>query len=106
MVTTAGLALIAGLLAGIHGAISVALGGAVSICAGLGFAAVVALHRGNSAGSVLLTALRAEAVKVALIVTLLWLVLATYQDVVVPGFIGAFTVSIVIFGMAFFVRDE
>lgn len=106
LIATAALTLIAGLLAGVHGAISAALGGLVSVTAGLGFAVVVALHRGNSAAGALLTALRAEAVKVALIVILLWLVLTTYKDVVVLGFIGTFAVSIIIFGMAFFVRDE
>ena len=106
LIATTALALSGGLLAGVHGAVSAALGGFVSIFAGLGFAAVIWLHQGNSAAGALLTALRAEAVKVALIVILLWLVLTTYKDVVVVGFIGSFAVSVVIFGMAFFVRDE
>lgn len=106
LVVTAILALVGGLLAGVHGAVSAALGGLVSVCAGLGFAAVVGLHRGHSAAEALLTALRAEAVKIALLVLLLWLVLTTYRDVVVLGFIGSFAVTAVIFGMAFFVRDK
>lgn len=106
LIATAALALIAGSLSGVDGAISAALGGLVSIFAGLGFAVVVALHRGNSAAGALVTALRAEAVKLVLIVMLLWLVLTTYKDVVVLGFIGTFAVTIIIFGMAFFVRDE
>ena len=49
---------------------------------------VASLGKAESAGGVLLVALGAEAVKIGLIVVLLWLVLATYQDVVVLAFIG------------------
>ena len=38
-------------------------------------------------------------------VPLLWLVLATYKGVVVTAFIGAFAVTVLIFAMAFFVRE-
>jgi ATP synthase protein I len=102
----AGLAVVAGLVAGIHGAISALLGGMVSIVAGLGFALVMARSKDRTAGGALLATLRAEAVKVGLIVILLWLVLATYSDVVVPGFIGSFIVSVIIFAMAISVRDN
>ena len=53
-----------GLLAGIHGAISAMLGGLVSICAGLAFSVVVSLSRSDSLAGTLVTAFRAEAVKV------------------------------------------
>jgi ATP synthase protein I len=100
------LALIAGLLVGIHGALSATLGGLVSIAAGLVFAAVISLSRDRTAWGALHAALRAEAAKIALIVFLLWFVLTTYRDVVVVGFIGSFSVSVMIFGMALFVRDN
>ncbi len=102
---TAGLALLAGLWAGVDGALSAALGGLVNICAGLGFAVAAALGRAESAGGTLLAALRAEAVKIGLIVILLWLVLATYKGIVVGAFISAFAVTVLIFAMAFFVRE-
>jgi ATP synthase protein I len=54
----------------------------------------------------LATALRAEAAKIMVAVLLLWLVFATYKQVVAVGFIGSFAVSILLFGMAFFVREE
>jgi len=92
-------------MAGVHGAVSAALGGSIGIAAGLAFAALVARIKSRSAGEVLLVALGAEAVKLTLVVFLLWLVLATYPEVVAPGLIGSFIVSILIFGMAFFVRD-
>ena len=50
-------------------------------------------------------ALRAEGVKIALIVALLWLVLATYEELVVLALFGSFFVTILIFAMAFFVRE-
>jgi len=102
---TAALTLAGGLLAGVHGALSAALGGAVSIAAGLVSAVVAARGKGQSAGGVLISALTAEAVKIGLIVLLLWLVLATYDDVVAPALLGSFVITVLIFTMAFFVRE-
>jgi hypothetical protein len=50
-------------------------------------------------------ALRAEAVKIGLAVLLLWLVLVNYADAVVGALIATFVVTLLIFAMAFFVRD-
>jgi ATP synthase protein I len=94
-----------GLLTGAHGAVSALLGGLVSICAGLAFSVVVSLSRTDSLAGTLATALRAEAAKILVAVLLLWLVFATYTQVVAIGFIGSFAISILLFGMAFFVRD-
>ena len=106
VLSTAAVTLLSAWLAGEHGAISAALGGSIGIAAGLAFAVVVARLKSRSAGEVLLVALGAEAFKVALIVLLLWLVFATYPEVVAPGLIGSFIASILIFGMALlFVRD-
>lgn len=105
LLATAALAGIAGYWGGAPGAISAALGGAISMVAGLAAAVVVSLGKADSAGGVLLGALGAEAVKIGLIVVLLWIVLATYQDVVVLAFLGTFTATVLIFAMAFFVRE-
>jgi ATP synthase protein I len=110
LLVTAALTLSAGMLAGMHGALSAALGGAVSLCAG-GVSAVVAgwgsAGAGKvSAGGILIGALRAEGVKIGLIAILLWLVLATYDEVVMPAFLGSFMATILIFSMAFFVREH
>src|SRR5262245_60480623 len=102
---TAALTLAGGLLAGVDGALSAALGGAVSIIAGLVSAVVAARGKARSAGELLVNVLRAEAVKIGLIVILLWLVLATYDRVVAPALIGSFVVTVLIFTMAFFVRE-
>jgi ATP synthase protein I len=102
---TAALALAGGLLAGVDGALSAALGGAVSIVSGGVSAVVAARGKAQSAGGVLVGALRAEAVKIGLIAFLLWVVLATYGNVVAPALFGSFVVTVLIFTMAFFVRE-
>ena len=105
LIATAALTLVAASLAGVHGALSAALGGAVSVCAGCIAAVVASRGRAHSAGGVVISALTAESVKLGLIVILLWVVLTTYSEVVVPGFIGSFLVTAVIFAIAFFVRE-
>ena len=86
-------------------ALSAGAGGAVSMVAGLASAAVASLSNANSAGGVLAGALRAEAVKLGVALLLLWLVLVNYEKVVVGVFLGAFVVTMLIFSMAFFVRE-
>lgn len=105
LLVTAALALAGGILVGTDGALSAALGGAVSVCAGGASAVVASMGKARSAGEVLIGALVAEAVKVGLIVLLLWLVLATYERVVAGAFFGSFFATVLIFGMAFFVRE-
>ena len=105
MIATAALALLGGILAGEHGALSAALGGAVSLSAGWA-SAKVAAGRAESAGGVLVSALKAEGVKLGLIAILLWQVLTFYAEVVVPMFLGSFVATVLIFSMAFFVREH
>jgi ATP synthase protein I len=102
---TAIISVAAALLVGVHGAISAAAGGLVSIVAGMASALVASLGKARSAGGVLVGALKAEAVKIGLALVLLWLVLTNYGEVMVAAFLGAFIVTMVIFSMAFFVRD-
>lgn len=103
---TAAASLLSAWVAGIHGAISAALGGSIGIVAGLAFAALAARSKPKSAGEALHTALRAEFVKVVLMILLLWAVLATYRDVVAIGLIGTFIATVLIFTMAVFVREK
>jgi len=105
LIAAAILTLAAGLIAGVDGALSAALGGAVSVVAGAVSGLVAAKLRAKSAGGVVVAALMAEGVKVVLIVLLLLLVLATYDAIVAPAFFGSFFVTILIFSMAFFVRE-
>ncbi len=92
--------------AGPHGALSAALGGLVSFAAGVGFAGVASLGSADSATGVVIGALRAEGIKILLIVLLLWLVMATYENVVVIAFFGTFIVATVLFSAAAFVRED
>jgi ATP synthase protein I len=107
LIATAALAALGWALAGEHGALSAALGGSVSLGAGWTAAMVAAgASKGESAGGVLVTALKAEGVKLGVIAILLWLVLATYREVVVTAFIGSFLATMLIFSMALFVRER
>lgn len=99
------LALAAGWLAGLHGALSAVAGAGVSIVAGLAAAFVASRGDTRSAGGLVVGALRAEGVKIGLIALLLWLVLQTYPGVVMTAFMASFIVTVLIFAMAFFVRD-
>ena len=105
LAATAVLMLIAALVAGGHGAASALAGGLVSITAGLAAAWAASMGNAKSAGGIVLSALRAEAVKLGLAVLLLWLVLVNYREAVVGALIAAFVVTLLIFAMAFFVRD-
>jgi ATP synthase protein I len=106
IVATAVVTAVAAVAAGLDGALSAALGGLISIGAGLVSAAVAALSKAESAGGVLLGALRAEGIKIGLMVILLWLVLATYRDVVALALVGSFALTALIFTMAFIVREH
>jgi ATP synthase protein I len=105
VVATVAAAVSAALLAGEHAAVSAAAGGTVSIVAGLASALVAVLGKARSAGGVLVCALRAEVVKIGLALLLLWLVLSNYPQAAVGVLLGTFVVTMVIFSMAFFVRE-
>jgi ATP synthase protein I len=105
LVATAGLALVGAWFEGMHGAVSAAAGGSVSIIAGTTSALVAARGEAKSAGGILVGALTAEGVKIGLIFVLLPLVLIAYRDVVVLVFFASFLVTVLIFAMAFFVRE-
>jgi ATP synthase protein I len=105
LLATAALALLAGFLAGAHGAVSAALGGAVSMGAGAVAAIVAARGRAQSAGGVVVNALAAEGLRIGLMVLLLGVALATYREVVALALFGSFFVTVLIFAMAFFVRE-
>ena len=106
LAATAAMTTIGVMLADVPVAISAAAGGTVSIVAGGVSALVASLGKARSAGGVLVGALRAEAIKIGLALLLLWLVLTNYAEVVVAAVLGAFIVTMLIFSMAFFVRDD
>ena len=105
-VATAILVSVAALWAGVHGAVSAALGGMINIGAGVVAALIATRRPADSAGGILYGALRAEGARVVLIILLLWLVLATYRDIVAVAFFVSFALTLLIFSSALFMRDE
>ena len=105
LTVTVAAAAVAALIAGDHAAASAAAGGAISIVSGIAAALVAMLGRAKSAGGVLIGALRAEAVKIGAALVLLWLVLSNYPQAAVGVLLATFVVTMLIFSMAFFVRD-
>ena len=97
---------IAALIMGFHGASSALLGGLVNVVAGTVFGWVATRSTGKTAGEAMLAVLRAEALKVALIVLQLWLVLTHYGEIVVTAFFGTFVLTVILFSMAIFVRNR
>ena len=104
-----GVAALAGIGAGGHGAASAILGGLINVAAGVAYAWLLGFRLGAvavpDAGSALVAMFRAEAGKVLVIVGGLWLALSTYGDMVPAAFFTAFVVTVIVFSMAFFVRD-
>ena len=102
---TLAIAAIAGIWAGVHGAVSAVLGGVVNLSACVVYAFVLGLGKPASAGATVVALFRAEASKVLVIVLQLWLILATYRDVVLPAFLATFVITVFLFGVALLVRD-
>ena len=103
---TAASMLIAGLGIGFHGALSALLGGLINITAGAVFGWVATHGRKRNAGEALITMMRAEVSKVALIVVQLWAVLVQYKQIVLAPFFCTFVLTVVFFSLAFFVRER
>ena len=106
MAATIVVAVITGWIAGMHGAISAALGGGINVFAALVFGWMAARSKNRSAGEALYGALRAEAVRIVLMLVLLGVVLTTYKNVVAAGLIASFIVTVLVFTMAVFVQDR
>lgn len=106
VIAIAALAIFAAFPWGTNGAISALLGGAVNVVAGGVYAWMVSRRRARTAGETLRTLFRAEAVKVTLIVLLLWLVLANDRTIVHAAFFGSFVIAVAIFAAAVAVREK
>jgi ATP synthase protein I len=105
VIVTAALTLVAALLWGRDGAISAALGGAVNFVAGSIFGWRVAQGEARSVAEALRTVLRAESIKVVVIIAGLWMVLSNYQDIVHVAFFASFVITVGVFAAAIAVRD-
>jgi ATP synthase protein I len=105
LIVTAVLTLVALLPWGADGALSAALGGAVNLVAGWVFGWRVSQGEARSAGEALVTMLKAEAIKVLLIIAQLWLVLSYYKGIVHLAFFATFVITVGIFAAAIAVRE-
>jgi ATP synthase protein I len=103
---TAVLTLVAAIAWGKDGAVSAALGGSINVAAGGVYGWIVSRRKARSAGEALRTMLRAEAVKVLVIVALLWLAMTHYRSIVHAAFLGSFVITVALFAAAITVRDR
>lgn len=102
---TAGLGLLAGLVIGVHGAVSAVLGGIINQVADLAYAMLASGSRVRTAGNTLRALFRAEAARIILIVLQMGWVLMIYKEIVHPVFFIAFAVSVIVFRMAILVKE-
>lgn len=102
---TVAIAAVAGVWAGGHAALSAALGGLVTLTSTVVYAFVLGIGRTATAGASVVTMLRAEGAKIFVIILQLWLVLATYRDVVAAALFSAFVVTVLLFRTAFLARE-
>lgn len=102
---TIAIAAVAGLWGGPHAALSAALGGLVTLSSTVVYAFVLGLGPTASAGASIVTMLRAEGAKILWIILQLWLVLATYKDVVLAAMFAAFAVTVLLFSTALLARE-
>jgi ATP synthase protein I len=105
LIVTAALALLASLPWGLHGAVSAALGGLVNVTAGWVFGWLVSRRKPLTAGEALRTMIRAEGVKILLIVAQLWAVLVNYGEIVIAAFLASFAVAVLVSTAAIAVPD-
>lgn len=105
LIVTVGLALVAWLWAGVHAALSAALGGAVNITAVAVYAGVLAISNPTSAGGTVAALFRAEAFKILVIVGELWLVLTAYKSLVPAAFFATFVITVLLFRLALLDRN-
>ena len=98
--------LLAGMLMGIHGALSALAGGFINIVAGTVFGVVATRSRKRTAAEAMIAVARAETAKIVLIVALMWLTLAGYRELVQAPFFATFVLTVIFFSMAIFVRDR
>ncbi len=106
LLATAVLTLVAAIVWGRNGALSAAFGGSINLAAGGAYGWIASRRKARSAAEALRTMFRAEAVKVLLVVVLLWLALANYRSLVHGVFLGSFALSVAIFAGAIAVRDK
>jgi ATP synthase protein I len=105
LTATAVIASVASFLGGAHAAVSAVLGGGTVIVAGAAYALVVSVSAPRTAGGTIRILLRAEAIKVGLIVLQLWLVFTSYHEVMPLFLVGTLIVTVLLWPVALLYRD-
>jgi ATP synthase protein I len=105
-VATLAFAALGGLWEGRPGAISGALGAAINLVGNFVYALMAGLVRPSSATGAMFMLLRAESLKVAMVLVLLLLVLRLYRELAAGPFIVAFIATALMFGIALRVRND
>jgi len=105
-VATLVIAAMALLVAGVHGAVSAMLGGLVTMLAGVLAGLLIQRKSGKTAEEILFAAIMAEVVRIGFILVGLGFIFATYDKLVPGGLIGAFIITVLIFPMAIFIRED
>ncbi len=106
IMATVVIALGVGVIGGLHWGVSALLGGFVSVAAGAAYGVMLSRAGKGSAENALRAMMRAESVKLCVIILSLWLVFSVYGQVVGVGFIGTFIVTTLIFSFAIFIRQK
>ena len=82
------------------------LGGMVGLISSAAFAVIVSQHKGYTANEAIKTIVRAELLKISLIVIMLWLVFKNYENVNAFVMIGTFILTVLAHSMVLFVSDN
>ena len=106
VVATLSIALVIGVVGGVHWGGSAMLGGLINIVSTVTYGAMLSRVGKGSAENALIGMMRAESAKLLVIILLLWLVFAGYEKVFGVGFIGTFIITTLIFSLAVFIRDK
>ena len=104
-IATLAIAVVAGVLAGVHGVLSAVLGGIVNLSACVVYAVVLGWSKPVTPGGTVVAVFRAEAGKILVIILQLWLVLATYKEIVPAAFFLTFVTTVLLFRMALLARE-
>jgi ATP synthase protein I len=98
-------ALVAIAWSGGNAAWSAAMGGGATVASTIAYALMLGVGEKSSAGASVATMLRAEAVKIVVVIGGLWVALTRFSGVVPLALFVTFVISVLLFRVAFLVRN-
>lgn len=105
LIATLAVAVIAVIVSGSHAGVS-AISGGLSVAIGAFFASKIAQRRSNEAATVLVNLLKAEAVKIVIIIVLLFIMFKVYKQLVPFALIAGLAASALFSGAAMSKLDK